>query len=276
MEKKYKGNFGELTINISGNKLTGTYGEEGTIEGSFIDNQFNGTWSNKGQSGLLNFTLNDDKLEGTYKQGLDEGPMKGKWKGKLLSSSESDSQNGNEDDENKDLDNIEFTNYKHLNLLVVDDNVKECYDIYEGVKATFDIVTDEWETLYCVQYRDPDQTISNLKTFDEYEELYDFIGEKIMSWTNMQKWEADGLVLSVFDYDYDVLEEEEVRYFLSDGGDYDYDSLKIDMKGLGLINSRANKIKISNNGIDVNGNTVNSLGDIMGYVDSENDEIILI
>ncbi len=85
MEKKYIGNFGELTINISGNKLTGTYGQEGTIEGSFIDNQFKGTWSNKGQSGLLNFTLNDDKLEGTYKQGLDEGPMKGKWKGSAVS-----------------------------------------------------------------------------------------------------------------------------------------------------------------------------------------------
>lgn len=79
---KYKGNFGELTININETKATGTYQENGVLEGEFIiNNTFKGQWENKGMEGLVEFTITDDKLEGNWKKGLEPGPMKGKWEG---------------------------------------------------------------------------------------------------------------------------------------------------------------------------------------------------
>lgn len=81
---KFKGNFGELILNINGTEATGTYQENGVLNGSFINNTFNGLWENKGMEGLVTFTVTDDKLEGNWKKGLDPGPMKGKWEGKLV------------------------------------------------------------------------------------------------------------------------------------------------------------------------------------------------
>ena len=42
-------------------------------------------WSNEGQEGLIELDLSDDKLVGKWKQGMDEGPMRGKWNGILES-----------------------------------------------------------------------------------------------------------------------------------------------------------------------------------------------
>ena len=81
---KFKGNFGELTLNINGTAATGTYQENGTLKGEFINNTFKGQWENKDLEGLVEFTITNDKLEGNWKKGLEPGPMKGKWEGKLL------------------------------------------------------------------------------------------------------------------------------------------------------------------------------------------------
>ena len=80
---KFKGNFGELTLNINGTEATGNYQENGILKGEFINNTFKGQWKNKGMEGLVSFTIMDDKLEGNWKKGLEPGPMKGKWEGKL-------------------------------------------------------------------------------------------------------------------------------------------------------------------------------------------------
>jgi hypothetical protein len=84
---KFKGNFGELTLNINGTEATGTYQENGTLKGTFINNTFKGQWKNKGMEGLVDFKIKDNKLEGNWKKGLDTGPMKGKWEGSLFNMS---------------------------------------------------------------------------------------------------------------------------------------------------------------------------------------------
>lgn len=81
---KFKGNFGELTLNINGTEATGTYQENGTLKGEYINNTFKGQWKNKGMEGLVEFIITNDKLQGNWKKGLETGPMKGKWEGKLV------------------------------------------------------------------------------------------------------------------------------------------------------------------------------------------------
>lgn len=81
---KFKGNFGVLTLQINGTEATGTYQENGTLKGEFINNTFKGQWENKGMEGLVEFTITDDKLEGNWKKGLEPGTMKGKWIGEIV------------------------------------------------------------------------------------------------------------------------------------------------------------------------------------------------
>ncbi len=81
---KFKGNFGELTLIINGTEATGTYQENGTLKGQFVNNTFTGQWENKGMEGLVEFTITDGKLVGNWKKGLEAGPMKGKWEGELI------------------------------------------------------------------------------------------------------------------------------------------------------------------------------------------------
>lgn len=78
----FKGNFGELDLVVEGEKAVGAY-QEGTLEGSFIDDKFEGIWQNKGLEGRVEFTITDGKLKGTWKKGLEAGPMRGKWFGEL-------------------------------------------------------------------------------------------------------------------------------------------------------------------------------------------------
>ena len=85
MNYTFKGNFGtlEMIVDSKGNAM-GNYQKSATIAGKYIDQNFSGVWSNKGMSGLVKFTVNDGALEGNWKKGTDEGPMKGNWTGKLL------------------------------------------------------------------------------------------------------------------------------------------------------------------------------------------------
>jgi hypothetical protein len=85
MKLTFKGNFGtlEMIVDSKGNAI-GNYQKSATIAGKYIDQNFSGEWSNKGMSGLVKFTVNDGALEGNWKKGTDEGPMKSKWTGKLL------------------------------------------------------------------------------------------------------------------------------------------------------------------------------------------------
>ena len=83
MKLTFKGNFGtlEMIVDSKGNAI-GNYQKSAIIAGKYIDQNFSGEWSNKGMSGLVKFTVNDGALEGKWKKGTDEGPMKSKWIGK--------------------------------------------------------------------------------------------------------------------------------------------------------------------------------------------------
>jgi hypothetical protein len=193
MEKKYRGNFGELIFYISDNKLTGTYGEEGTIEGSFIDNEFKGTWSNKGQSGLLNFSLNDDKLEGTYKQGLDEGPMKGKWKGKLLSSSEIPQSNENSE-ENEIVIEVSGRIPKYFFGSLKEDFQEEIKNVLEYCSDELSTEEEFLQILLRMTLEDKESAREDFFSYIEESDLED-------NFPNLHR-----LVVEMDEYDYDHFE----------------------------------------------------------------------
>lgn len=82
--KKYNGNFGELTLNISGSEVHGSYSENGNLSGTILDNKINARWSNNGEEGLIEIELSGDELTGKWKKGLEPGPMRGIWNGTSL------------------------------------------------------------------------------------------------------------------------------------------------------------------------------------------------
>ena len=100
--KKYTGNFGELTLQIDGVKVTGTYANDGKLEGTLDGVNFEGTWTNKSESGLIQFDLSNNKLEGSWKKGMDDGPMKGKWLGKAAEEESEDNTNAIESSSEED------------------------------------------------------------------------------------------------------------------------------------------------------------------------------
>ena len=85
MKYTFKGNFGtlELVVDENGN-AQGTYQEGGILKGIYKEGDFEGEWINKGMDGLVQFSVAEGQLNGTWKKGLDKGPMRGKWKGKLI------------------------------------------------------------------------------------------------------------------------------------------------------------------------------------------------
>jgi hypothetical protein len=123
---KFKGNFGELTLNINGTEATGTYQENGTLKGEFVNNTFKGQWENKGMEGLVEFAIIDNKLEGNWKKGIDPGPMKGKWEGSLIENkqtAENKSESFDQNDDNPIKDYLiqnsgkDFTLYKYIRFV---------------------------------------------------------------------------------------------------------------------------------------------------------------
>ncbi len=88
----YKGNFGILVLTMSGNQCSGKYGSAGVINGEFVDGKFNGKWNNKGLEGLIEFSIQEKILQGSWKKGFEPGPMKGKWEGVEIENASSDSE----------------------------------------------------------------------------------------------------------------------------------------------------------------------------------------
>lgn len=86
MKYTFKGNFGTLELIITPEgKATGSYQKDGVLEGTWADNIFTGEWSNQGMEGLVRFTVADGNLKGNWKKGKDAGPMRGSWKGEVIS-----------------------------------------------------------------------------------------------------------------------------------------------------------------------------------------------
>ena len=92
IDMKFTGNFGilNLTIQSDGYAMGQYYGKNqkpwdgGTLTGDFKGDVFIGEWRNKGTEGLVNFTVTDGELNGSWKKGLNKGTMRGKWEGTLL------------------------------------------------------------------------------------------------------------------------------------------------------------------------------------------------
>ena len=103
--REYKCSFGIVKITIDGNQCSGTYQKNGEFTGTIDGNIVKAKWNNEGKEGLIELDLSDDKLAGKWKQGLDEGTMRGKWQGEIYNSNE---KNGSTDksDEVLSLDQI--------------------------------------------------------------------------------------------------------------------------------------------------------------------------
>ena len=67
-----------------GNTISGEY-NEGTLTGTLEGDVLKATFHNKktNGAGLIEFTFNENGFNAKWKQGLEPGPMKGKWNGKL-------------------------------------------------------------------------------------------------------------------------------------------------------------------------------------------------
>ena len=79
--REYKCSFGIVKVTIDCDQCNGTYQKNGEFTGTIDGNIVKAKWNNEGQEGLIELDLSDDKLTGKWKQGLDEGPMRGKWQG---------------------------------------------------------------------------------------------------------------------------------------------------------------------------------------------------
>lgn len=151
---KFKGNFGELTLNINGTEATGAYQENGILKGVYINNTFKGQWENKGLVGLVEFTITNGTLQGNWKKGLEEGSMKGKWEGELYEEDYKDESSSFELFETEILDQIANSStfeqlrkslLNHLPLIKkVASNFSEFLDYYY---SKHDVNTKFWKQI---------------------------------------------------------------------------------------------------------------------------------
>ena len=89
--ENYTINKGQETITFSqgkGNTISGQYGS-GTLTGTIDGDVLKATFHNKknNSAGLIEITFHESGFVAKWKQGLEAGPMKGKWKGSLSNSS---------------------------------------------------------------------------------------------------------------------------------------------------------------------------------------------
>jgi hypothetical protein len=175
---KFKGNFGELTLNINGTEATGTYQEKGVLKGEFINNTFKGQWENKGMEGLVEFTITDGELEGNWKKGVELGPMKGKWEGKLNA----------EDDTKQNSTNVtaikDIVNLKKLYLTYFSDQTFD--NVHDFISRTNSLFENfSWESeIDCEAISDlykklTEITLTDSPRYGGYLYLFTKISEKL-------------------------------------------------------------------------------------------------
>jgi hypothetical protein len=80
--------------------INGTYGD-GTLSGTLEGNVLNATFHNKkaNASGLMEITFTENGFTAKWKNGLEPGPMRGKWEGKLNAENSSEKEKINETQE---------------------------------------------------------------------------------------------------------------------------------------------------------------------------------
>ncbi len=88
IEGTYTTDFKEMTLRISGNRVTGTYKHmDGKIDGILEGNKLIGTWIQSNGRGKFEFTFTDDFSSFTGKWGYNESVPSSKWNGKKIGSS---------------------------------------------------------------------------------------------------------------------------------------------------------------------------------------------
>lgn len=91
--REYKCSFGIVRITINGDQCDGTYQKNGELNGYIYGNIIKAKWTNDGKEGLIELDLSNNKLLGRWKQGLEEGPMRGRWEGVLIDDLKTDDSN---------------------------------------------------------------------------------------------------------------------------------------------------------------------------------------
>lgn len=175
---KFKGNFGELTLNINGTEATGTYQGNGVLKGEFINNTFKGQWENKGMEGLLEFTITDDTLEGNWKKGLELGPMKGKWEGKLNAADDikQNSTNGTVIRDIRKLNELYFTYFTDQTFYNVHDFINRTNNLFENFTWKSEIDCESISDLY---KKLNEITLTDSPRYGGYLYLFTKISEKL-------------------------------------------------------------------------------------------------
>jgi len=121
----YKTQHGNLTIKQEGENITATYQEDGVCSGKLSGSKVEGTWKNKKDQGLFEWTFDGNgSFTGKYKSGTEQGPMRGKWNGKIITSDSTESK----DAFTLSLDATINEIYQHIDDIVHED---------ENVKSTF-------------------------------------------------------------------------------------------------------------------------------------------
>ena len=147
---------------IKGNK------SEGKINGKLDGNILKGTFHVDAAAGLIEFIFNSNGFDAKWKQGLEPGPMRGKWTAKLNIVNN----NSINDFNNVSLYNL-CSDFQGDDLLKLDDLLNEL--VFEGTfkveKYNFDLidiiqqVNTTYGELCWAAYRD---TIEDIKSFEYY------------------------------------------------------------------------------------------------------------
>jgi len=175
---KFKGNFGELTLNINGTEAIGTYQENGTLNGEFVNNTFKGQWENKGMKGLVEFTIIDNKLEGNWKKELEPGPMKGKWEGKL-NTADDNIQNPTNRTVKRDIGKLKelyFTYFSNQTFDNVHDFISGTNNLFENFSWESEIDCESISDLY---KKLNEITLTDSPRYGGYLYLFTKISEKL-------------------------------------------------------------------------------------------------
>ena len=283
MNKTYQVNDLIVDLKIENDKINGIYFKpkkedvKGVIELSKIGDVFKGTFTDfNGDKGTMILdSIDDNSFEIRWGAGIDNENPKGKWKGTRDMISSSDQGSLNKSNSISNITEATLDGIKQFQLIKVDENAIETNSIYECIVGSITVVTDDWEENMLLQL-DFDGIVDEIEIYNDIDGLNNAIENIIKEKLGIEAWEASGLIEYVEHDTLDTLDEEEIEYEISDCGEFDFDEIQIGMKGIGMTFSEEIELNIENGKIMIEGNEISELGEIIGYVSSEDKEFILL
>jgi len=283
MNKTYQVNDLIVDLKIENDKINGIYFKpkkedvKGVIELSKIGDVFKGTFTDfNGDKGTMILdSIDDNSFEIRWGAGIDNENPKGKWKGTRDMISSPDQGSLNKSNSISNITEATLDGIKQFQLIKVDENAIETNSIYECIVGSITVVTDDWEENMLLQL-DFDGIVDEIEIYNDIDGLNNAIENIIKEKLGIEAWEASGLIEYVEHDTLDTLDEEEIEYEISDCGEFDFDEIQIGMKGIGMTFSEEIELNIENGKIMIEGNEISELGEIIGYVSSEDKEFILL